>query len=432
MTIFEKAGVLDWLRAVREVIASALARPVGCVARLFTNRDERLVIVFGRPGFSDNSKYLFIEGIRQAEAGADVRLVWFSREQHWVESVQAAGAEAVRYPSMRAFGLLLRAGVIATDASSWYDGGVVGLTDGAVRVQMWHGAPLKSIELKQYHERYAPTNKFLDVVLFAYKRFIGRFPRYDAVLATSEGLIEDAFGESFLSKSFFALGYPRNDVIFAAIPDNDTVSSSLRRLNIDHTVYSRIYDAKELGMRVILYVPTFRKSKGVPFEKAVDVDQLATFCSDNNILVVIKLHPFLSSGARLEGYACVAEYDPTADVYPTMGLIDVLVTDYSSIFFDFLLLDKPVVFFCHDVEEYIENDRFMYFDYASMTPGPWARDQAELCTAIEGALSSDEYAAARRGVIDYIHRYQDARSGERVLASCLSLAKEKIREKVRR
>ena len=57
---------------------------------------------------------------------------------------------------------------------------------------------------------------------------------------------------------------------------------------------------------------------------------------------------------------------------------DLLITDYSSIFFDFLLLDRPIVFFPYDLEQYLSQDRAMYFDYEIMTPGPKCRTYDEL------------------------------------------------------
>ena len=74
-----------------------------------------------------------------------------------------------------------------------------------------------------------------------------------------------------------------------------------------------------------------------------------------------------------------------------------LITDYSSIYIDYLLLDKPLLFYCYDYEHYLENDREMYFDYENVTPGNKAKNFDELFKQICGVIENgDDYGREER------------------------------------
>ena len=101
--------------------------------------------------------------------------------------------------------------------------------------------------------------------------------------------------------------------------------------------------------------------------------------------------------------------DKDADHYTFLEEADVLVTDYSSIYFDFLLTDKPVVFFDYDLEEYLSDTREMYFDYEAFTPGMKAKNQEELEEALKEAVchqkvtdmtENEKYQEIKRNVFD--------------------------------
>jgi len=91
--------------------------------------------------------------------------------------------------------------------------------------------------------------------------------------------------------------------------------------------------------------------------------------------------------------------DPTLDIYPLLKEADLLITDYSSIYFDFLHLDRPIIFFVYDLESY-KNERGFYFDFEKMTPGPKARTLKELIEKIEEIIlkGEDAYKIKRRKI----------------------------------
>ena len=101
-----------------------------------------------------------------------------------------------------------------------------------------------------------------------------------------------------------------------------------------------------------------------------------------------------------------------------MAMSDLLITDYSSIFFDFLLLDRPIIFFAYDLEDYLQNDRNMYFNYDSMTPGAKCRTYDELELQLEQIVKNgcqDQYADTREKVRRFTHDHVDNQSSRRLI-----------------
>jgi CDP-glycerol glycerophosphotransferase len=108
--------------------------------------------------------------------------------------------------------------------------------------------------------------------------------------------------------------------------------------------------------------------------------------------------------------------ESSSDAYPLLKDVDLLVTDYSSIFFDFLLLDRPVVFFSYDLRSYLSDDRQMYFDYDSMTPGPKVQTTSALLGAVSEAISGkDEWKQERERVRNLVFAHTDGNSASRLL-----------------
>jgi CDP-glycerol glycerophosphotransferase (TagB/SpsB family) len=172
----------------------------------------------------------------------------------------------------------------------------------------------------------------------------------------------------------------------------------LMTLGTDAVAVEAIRDAKARGLRLVLYAPTFRKDFADPFDGGViDLAELCRLGEETRTFFLVKLHPCMKR-PRVGGYdprfVCIA--DPDSDIYPSLAIVDVLVTDYSSIFFDYLLLGRPIVFFCHDLDSYLASDRGFYFDYAMMTPGPKVRLQTELQDELRRLAGGDDAWVAER------------------------------------
>ena len=138
---------------------------------------------------------------------------------------------------------------------------------------------------------------------------------------------------------------------------------------------------------------------------------------ENNTTFLIKLHRHDYSMVMNQEYSNIRVLDNESDMYPLFAKVDLLVTDYSSIFFDFLLTNKPVLFFPYDKVTYLTKDRSMYDDYDLVTPGYKAYNFEELYTKLE--LFFRNASLLKRSDVDYdlikvmYNKYSDSKGAER-------------------
>jgi len=413
--------ISEGLRAAGPTLAALLGWLFGYPLTWLVPRNPGLTVVLGRPGrvFADNSKYFFMYATALVRNGERVIMLTSSHEIQ--ARITEAGAESIIHPSWHSFWLLLRCGTLVTDQAGWFNFGVYPLTRGTTLVQIWHGAPLKHIELDVYQKRLAGTPPLLRPILNFQKAMLGRYPVYDAVVTTSQRFIEDAFQGCFHARQFLPCGYPRNDILLAR-PDRGHGTYRLSSVNVDKPAVETVQIAREEGRSIVLYVPTFRKDMQDPFQSEIPLPRLSEFAQQHSLLVVLKLHPVMNGCHPIHQYPNLLEYAPLGDVYPLMALTDILITDYSSIFFDFLLLDRPILFFPFDLEEYLSSDREMYFNYEAMTPGAKCRSYRELerrLAAIVQNGGQDAYKEMRSKIRSYTHDHTDAQSHHRLICGYL-------------
>jgi CDP-glycerol glycerophosphotransferase len=413
--LFNRPLISAWLIAIRQTVTALIARTTAFFLNHLIKRDQNLIVVAHRPGssFSDNSKYFFVYATEQADKND--RIVMLTTEPAIKKEIDAAGGQCALHPSLQSLCLLLRCGKMVTDMD-WFNFSSYPLTTGAELIQLWHGAPLKHIELDLYGKRLRGLPAWKRFFIKTQKIIIGRYPVYDLVIATSRWFIDNAFKKCFKAKRFVPAGYPRNDILFGW-PKVDTKAFKLAWINVDKKIIKTVAEARLKNQKICLYVPTFRNDLANPFNKFIKLYRLSGFAQKNNLLIVLKLHPFMHGYANINQYPNILQYPALCDVYPLMPLCDFLVTDYSSIFFDFLLLDKPVVFYDYDLADYLKHDRSMYFEYEKMTPGAHCRTQAELELHLQSILDNgcrDEYAEMRDKIRRLAHNHIDNKASRRL------------------
>lgn len=273
---------------------------------------------------------------------------------------------------------------------------------GVKMLQLWHGVPLKKIG---FPEIASGVNMNPQKAWHLARQYSG----YAAAPSTSPWMTSELFSHVFKADDFPTLGFPRNDIMLRPPSRHDM-------LTVDTEVYGQLTRHKKSGGKIIIYMPTFRDNgdyfAGV---KELDLRMLDVFCARHNIIFVAKFHPFVPSDIS-GALPNVILYGRNNDIYPLLGMADALITDYSSIYFDFLLVDKPLIFYPYDKEEYLSRDREMFFDYDDITPGIHAYNQEELLAAILKTLvtNEDPEAEARRALCDKVFTHKDAQSAHRV------------------
>ncbi|MEW2399519.1 bifunctional glycosyltransferase family 2 protein/CDP-glycerol:glycerophosphate glycerophosphotransferase [Streptomyces sp. NPDC046862] len=249
-------------------------------------------------------------------------------------------------------------------------------------IQTWHGSALKRMgfDEPEWKLRSRAEQAEQQRTLDRFDRFLVRSEHDVRTLARAFRLKE---------KSLLRVGYPRNDALVRA-----RQSSGRPPL------------AAELGIpedkKVLLYAPTFRRRGQRRFELPFDVERFADTFGDRYVLLVRSHylnHVVLPPSVR----GRVIDVSSHHDVTPLLALADGLITDYSSVMFDYALLDRPMFFFTYDYEEYVHEGRGTYFDLLERAPGPVVRTEDDLYAAL-GSLEeqSAKFSGAReRFVADF-------------------------------
>ncbi|HET7661784.1 MAG TPA: CDP-glycerol glycerophosphotransferase family protein [Oryzihumus sp.] len=252
--------------------------------------------------------------------------------------------------------------------------------DGAKYAQTWHGTPLKRIGFD------------IDNLQMSNQQYLVQFGRD---VAKWDSLVSpNAFSTEILTRAFrydgevMEIGYPRNDVFHREDLRAERVAKARQRLGLPE------------GKRVILYAPTWRDndydSTGrYQFTMKLDLERMHRAFGDDSILL-IRGHQLVSSAidaTMFEGFVRnVSLYPDISDLYL---LADVLVTDYSSVMFDYVNTGRPIVFYTWDLESYRDDLRGFYFDFEKEAPGPLLRTTEQVVAALSSLDSvSEQYADA--------------------------------------
>lgn len=394
------------VEAISTVLLAMVYWTVLWLPALLIPRQASRVTVLGRDEgkLVDNAKYAYV-GCNQDVL--EVAFVTSSKEV--VAQLQEAGCRAYRYPGLEAIWWCLRSGGVAMDSAEWSGGGRLQLLLGAKRIQLWHGIPLKEIELSLFRKRLESMGWLKQGLLRAYKWIVGRWVRMDLLVATSERTADELFRPAFNARRVAVTGYPRNDVLV-----QDVEPSPLQLLNTDQDVLMKCRRFRLQGGKVCLYAPTFRQHQRNAFDDGyLDIAALGEFGETNNILFVVKLHPLIEADVPA-GLPHVVACAGGSDVYPLLREVDMLCTDYSSVFFDFLLLDRPIIFFVYDLQAYRTSDRALTMDFNEIAPGPLCTTQAQLERAVLAEIENPaRYSRDRESLRDYCFDHRDANACER-------------------
>ncbi len=234
--------------------------------------------------------------------------------------------------------------------------------DGQIEIQTMHGTPLKTLGLDVPGDFPNESSR---------KLYIEKNHRWDYLLVQGKFMKDKAYDCFNYNKEILDCGYPRTDVLF------NTNKNKLDEIK------------KNLGLpldkKIILYTPTWRK-KGF-FDMQLDLDKMKERLGDEYVILV-RLHHFCGQSeyftADNKFVFNLRSYRTVEDLYL---ISDMLITDYSSVMFDYALLDKPMLFFTFDLEDYRDNLRGMYVDIEEEAPGPLVFNTEEVINAI---LNIDE------------------------------------------
>lgn len=398
------------LKNIIKIILGFLFRPIYFFS--FLSPRSKKIWVFGDwngKQFSDNSKYFFLYIANNKKN--ILRAIWISKDKDIVKKLREKGYEAYCNLSLKGIYYPLRAKYFIIDVHSsainyWLSGG-------AEKINLWHGMPLKKIAFDAVKGEGSDFYKSRGIKKFIYKIIIPWwFEKYDIVITTSE----------FFQKIFTsAFKINKNEVIIAGQPRDDIFFTKFRDSNfgLDKEIIQKIENLKNENAKLIFYLPTFRDLGGDPLKDAgFDFGKLQKFLSLNKAFFIIKPHLYTKIDKKSFEVLSSKEFiilPPKIDIFPLLPYINILITDYSSIYSDFLLLNKPIIFFPYDFQDYISKNRELYVDYEQFTPGPKAHKFKELLEWLEYFLNgNDEFIRDRERIKNICFKYIDGQSSERI------------------
>ncbi len=273
--------------------------------------------------------------------------------------------------------------------------------DGQIEIQTMHGTPLKTFGFDVENELVTEAQK---------KSYVARNSRWNYLVVQGDFMANKAPTCFGCETPILKTGYPRTDTLF----ENNTkekIKELKEKLNLP------------LDKKVILYCPTWRvKNK---FDMQLDIEKMREKLSDDYILL-IRIHYFSSAGYTIPAdNKFVFNFNNYHTVEDLYLLCDILITDYSSVMFDYGVLKKPMMFFTYDIQEYAENLRGMYFDIEKEAPGPLVYTSDELISSISNI---DEEMAKCKGRIDAFNNkyvnFEGPNSCERIFSTVFDPAND--------
>ena len=397
-----------------KLILAFLFLPFWWLQRLIP-RDKN-IFVFGSwngEKYSDNSKALF-EYILMNEN--EIKPYWITKNKSIYLKLKEEKKPVELAYSLKGWLISLRAFFAFNDHSN--DLNFYAL-NGAKRICLWHGMPLKKIE---YDTKYGLKFQGKDGKIFSKIKYklIKTFAPYlinkkePSITISSSDFFNKYLSTAFLitPNNIWLTGLPRTDCLYKE--KTEKITSELRE--------------KYNDVRIVIHMPTFRFSLYGgevynPFnEKSFNNKVFTDFLENENIVFLYKPHYYdkkFNYSINTDRFILIDD-NSYNDLYILISNIDILITDYSSVYFDFLCLNKPAILTPFDIEFYIKEAREHYFDY-NLLPSIKAYNWDELMNII----TEKKYYTISKDDADKFCKYNDGHASERCLKKILQLIEEK-------
>nr|WP_221420631.1 CDP-glycerol glycerophosphotransferase family protein [Conyzicola lurida] len=377
--------------------------------------------VFGSgPGIGEGALALY-RVVRASDPS--LSLLWLARDERDLDAAEALGIPAVLKSSRQGLLATLRARVVVV-THGFGDANRYGIR-GAFVVQLWHGIPLKLINLDSpatVRTRLLPDSALVRRLMrFMYRGGARAIDLMPAASAVSASRLRSAF--ALPADRVVVTGDPRDDVMVAGTESERTATARallFGSLGLEPT-----------GQRVLLYAPTWRDGEidpGIP--TADEWRRIVGVLERTDSLLVVRPHPH-GVGDYADGFALSPRIrllgaQQRTDVTPVLPAVDVLITDYSSIAFDFALTGRPILFLSPDVETY-EASRGLYVPYDTFSGGAEVRDWGAVLDLVATVDEPDARARLERhsdALATAHHAFRDGENTVRVYSQIITRLKE--------
>jgi CDP-glycerol glycerophosphotransferase (TagB/SpsB family) len=390
---------------------------LSAVISVVVPRSDRLWVFGSGIGLGEGALPLY----RQARdrLGDSTRMVWLARSAAELREARALGFDTVRKDGLRGFWTTLRARVIVV-THGFGDANRYGVRGGFV-VQLWHGLPFKHLHLDSpstYSVSFLPD---LDVVrrllAIGYRRAGRSLSLFPVASERVRPSIVSGFGVH--PENVVVTGDLRDDVLLAG-------DAATRRAEAQSRLADLLPDLPPAA-HTVLFAPTWRDGDADPTVPTIEEwDAIVAWLDRQDAALLVRTHP-LGRGNYVDGPARsprirILGPDLLRDVNPVLWAVDAVVTDYSSIVFDFALIGRPVVFYAPDLATYTSSRGF-YLSFDEFTGGSAVTTWSDTLERMTAALAEDENGPAHqhaRHLREEFFDILDGGAGDRVLDEILA------------
>ncbi len=354
-------------------------------------KDNRRIFIYSNLGFYDNVKALFDHLI---ENGYNDKYKIIVSLSNWEDYVETAEKNVKYISNVKGLFSFFRC------KYCFYCFGKYPVKPSKKQVvfNMWHGMPLKKIGNMVKGQEKTNYNYFTHL------------------LCTSE-YFRDIMKKSFNAKDeqIFICGQPRTDEMMTPVPAEDEITAKAALVS---------YNAR--FSKMFLWLPTFRENEGTELDilSEQQLSEIDRICGENGWCMLVKLHPLSSFDISGCGkYENIGFADNSVlnelhiSFYQLVAMSSCLITDYSSVYFDYMLLDRPMGFAITDIEKYTSDRGFVFDDPLSKMPGDLIENGDDFLKFIKKIIDGkDEFVNFRRKLSEQFNQYCDNKNCERVLS----------------
>ncbi|MEC2060910.1 MULTISPECIES: CDP-glycerol glycerophosphotransferase family protein [Bacillus] len=384
---------------------SLLVRSYSLLFKIFAllPRNNKLILFESYSGkqFSCNPRAIY-EYLQENKDQYDYKMIW-SIDKRYLSALDGVDAAYIKRFSLKWIWYMATAKYWITNSRLplW-----IPKPKNTLYVQTWHGTPLKKLanDMDEVHMPGTTTEKYK-------QNFLQEASKWDYLISPNAYSTE-IFKRAFqFNKQILETGYPRNDILYS--PNKESLINRVKQ---------------ELGIsedkKIILYAPTwrdneFKKVGQYKFKLQFDLEEMKKELGDSAV-ILLRMHYLVSEKFNLGKYKeFVKDVSLYKDIRDLYLISDLLITDYSSVFFDYMNLKKPIVFFVYDLPAYRDSIRGFYFNFQQKTPGNLVQTSDELIKTVKELLHNPHIDDNYEHFYKEFCNLEDGKASKRVIETIL-------------
>lgn len=357
---------------------------------------------WGGSAYADNPKYMY-EYVTSNHP--DIEAVWLTRDEKIIKKLRQNKRKVLKLGSLAEIWCSIRAEVGITS------NGMVDINRFACArikvVETWHGIPMKPVLLADPKEKAKGKRQQLHnlSIFFPFLKKNISYNKHLAICGSADftnQILRKVFGQQ---PTILNIGFPRLDGLFNPAHDLD--------------ISKFITQYKLQGKRVGIYMPTYRRQGEFDIIDYFisNLSFIERKLAEENCILFLKIHPF-DVAKFPEHYISEYIHNVTddsigGDIYGILGLFDFLITDYSSILFDFSILSRPIFILCPDRSSYVQSNGEFVFDYENLNL-PTSCSWENLLNKIQISLTDTQCRKLFEDVGNKVHHLKDGNNSKRL------------------